>query len=291
MLKSFAFLDTLWFEKNIKFPYKLMDKYIIREFYNSEFSLKDKLRNWELSTYHSTGSHNYVVEVIREHDRKSYHDVLYALDFFISLLRLVKYNRIYFSKIVCFENGAVTQSGSLDHPRPSSFSGKEEMAKSDLEKVKEIVNNVKRGTIKNERVLRAFHFWDSSSCSGSFEQKVVELFIALESLFTVESEETTYRLSNRMSWFSEQTNSDKRLELFKQMKNGYGIRSKVVHGKKFVESKELPLIQNLHSLTRDVLLRVLLDVNLLRSFSTSDKDLILLFNKLVSGSKNYAGTS
>ncbi len=288
MLKSFAFLDTTWFIDGIKFPMNFMGKYIIRKFYESEFKYKDQLKEWELSTYHSTGSHDYIIEVIDEFERHNYQKILYSLKNIISLIRLTKYNRTYFSKIVCFENGRVTMSGSLDEPRPSSFSSDEKLSESDIKTVKKIVENVKALQSPNERVFRALHFWDSSNCSGSFEQKAVDLFIALESLFTVESEETTYRLSNRMSWFSEQADSKKRLGLFKQIKIGYGIRSRVVHGKKFVESEELVLIQKLHSLTRDILLRILLDAKLLRTFSANDQDLILSFNKLVLGYKDFA---
>lgn len=199
------------------------------------------------------------------------------------MLRLIRYNRIYLAYIVCFENKRVTQSGSRDYPRPSSFLGTdEEISKRDIRQLKKILENVRhiiKG--KNERVLQAFHFWDSASCSGTFERKAVELFIALESLFTTRHEEVTFRLVSRMAWFYENKDSDKRMEVYKKIRKGYSIRSNIVHGKSFVEAKNLPAIQELHAFTREILLRIFTDKKILSIFSKEDLD--PYYNNLVMG--------
>lgn len=283
MLKSFGLIDNIWFDSQVKFPLRIGAKYLFRKLYEGRFGYQKLLNEWELSNNHSTGRYPYVIEVKVEHERKDYHEIFSSFTNIISLLRLIRYNRIYFAYIICFENKRVIQSGSWDSPRPSSFFGKdEEISKKDIRILKKIIGNIKQTvTGKNERVIRAFHFWDSSSCSGSFERKVVDLFISLESLFTTGSEEVTFRLASRMAWFLENKNADRRLELYKKIKKGYSIRSNIVHGKTFVENKDLPIVQELHALTKDILLRILTDKNLLSTFSQDDID--TYFNKLVMG--------
>lgn len=283
MLKSFGLIDNAWFDPKVKFPLKIGDKYLFRKLYEGKFEYQELLKEWELSQNNSTGRYTYIFEVKDEHERKDYQLIFASIRNITALLRLIKYNRIYFAYIVCLENRRVTQSGSWDDPRPSSFLGKdEEILRKDIKILGKIIENIKQiVTGKNERVIRAFHFWDSSSCSGTFERKAVELFISLESLFTTGNEEVTFRLASRMAWFLENDDSDRRIELYKKIKKGYSIRSNIVHGKTFVESKDLPLVQELHGLTRDILFRILTDKNLLSIFSKDDIE--THFNNLVMG--------
>ena len=283
MLKSFGLIDNIWLDPQIKFPFRIGEQYIFRKLYEGRFEYQKLLKEWELSNNHSTGRYPYIIEVKTEHERKYYNAIFSSVRTITSLLRLIRYNRIYFAYIVCFENKRVIQSGSWDDPRPSSFFGKdEEISRRDIRILGKIIANIKQTmTGVNERVVRAFHFWDSSSCSGTFERKAVELFISLESLFTTGSEEVTFRLASRMAWFLENKDADKRLALYKKIKKGYSIRSNIVHGKTFVENKDLPMVQELHALTRDVLLRIFTDKKLLSVFSQDDIE--PYFNELVMG--------
>lgn len=283
MLKSFALIDNIWFEQKVKFPLKIGDKYTLRKLYEGRFAYRKALKEWELSHNNSTGRYPYIIEVKEELERKDYQLIFSSVHNLVSLLRLIKYNRIYFAHIVCFENNRVTQSGSRDDPRPSSFFGKdEEISKKDIRQLKKILENV-RDIIngKNERILRAFYFWDSASCSGTFERKTIELFIALESLFTTGHEEVIYRLASRMAWFYENKDSEKRIGVYQKIKKGYSIRSDIVHGRSFVESKDLPLIQEIHGFMREILLRIFVDKKLLSIFS--EHDIESYFNNLLMG--------
>jgi hypothetical protein len=66
-----------------------------------------------------------------------------------------------------------------------------------------------------------------------FEDKWIDYFISLESLFSKSSEQTevTHRISTRVSKALAITLEDKK-EMRKKMKDWYGIRSKIVHGTK-----------------------------------------------------------
>ncbi len=282
MIKSFALIDNIWFAPEVKFPLKIGEKYILRKLYDGKFKYQKLLKEWELSNNHATGRYPYVIEVRREYERKDYHAIFFSIRNLITLLRLIKYNRVYFAYIVCFENKRLIQSGSSDDPRPSSAVGQnEELSRRDIKTVEKIVENIKQVIDKNERAVRALHFWDTSSCSGSFERKVVELFTSLESLFTTGKEEVTFRLATIMAWFLENKDANKRLELYKKIKSGYKIRSKIVHGQALVENQDLPIVQELHSYTRDILLKILEDKKLLSIFSQNDIE--VYFSEIVMG--------
>jgi Apea-like HEPN len=61
------------------------------------------------------------------------------------------------------------------------------------------------------------------------EDRIVDYWIALESMFSKESTEVTYRVSMRAARFIGGT-ADERGELRERLKRSYGVRSKIVHG-------------------------------------------------------------
>ncbi len=94
MLKSFGLADNIWFDSKVKFPLRIGDQYIFRKLYEGRFQYQKPLKGWELSNNNSTGRYPYVLEVRLEHERKDYHLVFSSIRNLISLLRLIKYNRV-----------------------------------------------------------------------------------------------------------------------------------------------------------------------------------------------------
>ena len=79
-----------------------------------------------------------------------------------------------------------------------------------------------------------------------FEDRWVDHFISLESLFSKSSEQTevTHRISTRVSKALATTLEDKK-EMRKKMKDWYGIRSKIVHGTKVaLKPKEVQEVED-----------------------------------------------
>lgn len=286
MLKSIGLVDNVWLDKKIKLPIELAGRYIIHDFYDGEFPHKSELHEW-VKGQSEWGRYPILFEFKDEYERKDHHAKYQTLKNVVSLIRLVIYNRIFLQHIVSFENGRVTTSTSNDDFRPSSFLGKsEEITRESIVEAERIVNLFKKiiDEKQNLRLPRAVLYWDSSSCSGSFERKVVELFTALEALFATDISEISYKLANRASWFIERSNAEKRRQVFDEIRKGYDLRSKIVHGDDYSKKFDVELVKRLHSLTRNVILKMLQNKELVKKLVHKDKELINNFyNDLISG--------
>lgn len=86
---------------------------------------------------------------------------------------------------------------------------------------------------------------------------VIELMISLESLLVPEEEGITFRLAQRVANLLG-PDASSRKELFKQIRDFYGLRSRIVHGSK-IRSKEVSAAQQLDAL-REITRRILLCV-------------------------------
>ena len=72
--------------------------------------------------------------------------------------------------------------------------------------------------------------WDSSVERTHTEDKLVDYWIAFESLFLPKKNpELAYRAALRIAWFLGEAPLE-RTSLFKDMKTSYGTRSEIVHG-------------------------------------------------------------
>ncbi len=286
MLKSIGLIDNIWLDDKIKLPIELAERYLVHDFYSGKYPNKLELQEW-VKSQSEWGRYPVVFEFKDEYERKDHNAKYQTLKNVISLIRLVSYNRIFLQHVVSFENSHVTMSTSNDDFRPSSFLGKsEEITKESIDEAERIINLFKKiiGRKQNLRLPRAVLYWDSSSCSGSFERKAVELFTALEALFTTDSSEISYKLANRASWFIERSDAEKRRKVFDEIRKGYDLRSKIVHGDDYSKKFDIELVKKLHSLTRDVVLKILQDNSLVKKLVNRDKELINdFYNDLTSG--------
>ena len=87
---------------------------------------------------------------------------------------------------------------------------------------------------------------------------VIELMISLEAVLVPETEGIAFRLSQRVANLLGR-DAPSRNELFKQIKDFYGLRSKIVHGAKFrlKEITAAQLVDDLREITRRVLLSIM----------------------------------
>jgi hypothetical protein len=112
--------------------------------------------------------------------------------------------------------------------------------------------------------LKAFEYQEielsiSTYCNETAHHgDVVDLMTALESLLVPEEEGIAFKLSQRVANLLG-TDPEARKELFKKVKNFYGLRSRIVHGAK-VGRKEFNLqlqIDELREITRRAILAVM----------------------------------
>lgn len=76
--------------------------------------------------------------------------------------------------------------------------------------------------------LRRFHL---SFDRDSQEDRIIDLIVALESMFSDDSEAITYKIALRVAHFME-AESEKREKIFNFVKKAYSIRSDIIHGRK-----------------------------------------------------------
>lgn len=107
------------------------------------------------------------------------------------------------------------------------------------------------------------------------EIRYLSHWIVLESLFgPEETNETTYRLSQRICFFL-RDKPDDRNALFKEIKKCYQFRSKIVHGmrsSKSIKNQQDALLIKSESLIRESLARILTDASLVSAFDGKGRD-------------------
>lgn len=91
--------------------------------------------------------------------------------------------------------------------------------------IKSVFQNKNRAFLKN-----ALDYYYRSLNDDRIEEKLIDLMISLESLFSKNEPELTYRISLRASFFLGVSQESKRPEIFKRICDLYGKRSTVVHG-------------------------------------------------------------
>ena len=118
-----------------------------------------------------------------------------------------------------------------------------------------------------------------------FALRFLILWLVLESLFGPDdAREITFRLSQRVAFFTSETAEDVR-KVFEKVKTSYNWRSKVVHGlrlAKLQEETSLQLITDLEEIVRKSVRKILLDNELIRVFDGKGREDFLddlLFNK------------
>jgi Apea-like HEPN len=111
-----------------------------------------------------------------------------------------------------------------------------------------------------------------------FPTRFIQIWIGLEALFGPEERnELSYRISQRIAFFLK-SNTDDVKELFKNVKNSYVLRSKIVHGLhlnylKNVDVGEITLF--VEKLISHVFLKELGDINIIREFENKKRDIFL----------------
>lgn len=123
-----------------------------------------------------------------------------------------------------------------------------------------------------QRFVRAFQFF-TNACRLENPHRFVALMTCLEALFCTTSREITFQLASRIAWFLYPDNFNDRRRLFADVKDLYGIRSKIVHGGKYSISKIENTVDALEDLVRDVFNKILSDEKVYNLFFNKDQNL------------------
>jgi hypothetical protein len=288
MKNAIALIENIHIEDGVTMPVKLSDKAYLHDFYNGEYPNKELVQKWVKEVDGHWGKYPCVIEIKGNYDPKDFNNITGLVDAYINIIRLVEYNRAFLYKVLFFEDGSGPNPIiSKDGDYPLFFGKDDKLSSTDCLRISDTIDRVIKNA-KNKKMLMAIRYWNLSSCSSNYENTVIQLFIALESLLTTDSQEVTYKLAHRFAWLSSD-DPDKRLEIFSKIKKGYNIRSKTVHGDKLVESDELDLIREIHSLSRDLILKILSNQKVLDLFTGKKEGLNEFYNYLALGGSPEMG--
>ena len=130
---------------------------------------------------------------------------------------------------------------------------------------------------KPKRIYNALHRFSSSYEERASADRLLELVIALESLFGGKGDSTTYKLALRASCFLYPPGKD-RQEVFEKIKRTYGDRSGLIHGDRLYPRYTDKEIDDIEDLLRKAINKFLeYDVNGTRLYSEADLDNLLFF--------------
>lgn len=146
------------------------------------------------------------------------------------------------------------------------------------------------------RVDRSMLFLQQARSSSDLGQKIANYCSFFEAVLSTSSVELSHQLAERAAFFLSDI-PEKRLQLFREVKKAYGVRSKIVHGDVLSPSMITSLIdiaQVCDGVARSVLLKILNDPNLDALFEEGTNDSLdaYMFN-LIFGLKtadNQTGT-
>lgn len=283
---SIALITGIFFKEDVHFPFNIGSMYVVHDFYEGNYPFKKQVHEW-VKDNKEWGRYPIVIEIKKEHTPKELHNTFESMRHLCNIIKLVKYNSVYMMHLISYQHENHRQTISNDEPGTSSRLGKNDyISERDLRTIKAVLKKLGRAfndPNKNQRLLRAIYFWNSSASSGTFERKAIEIFIALESLFILTTDRKfTKPLLERSSWFLGRNNTILRTRYNTEIRDAYHKRGLLVHGGKFVEAKDLPSIQDIHKIVRRIILQIINRKSLFSTFLKKEADLKLYFDALIS---------
>jgi len=157
-----------------------------------------------------------------------------------------------------------------------------------------IINSIFKSLIKlpidngvnHTPLLNAVRFLNHAQNEHWLSLKITLFFIALESLFSTDNNEISFKVSLRASYFLYSKNKEKRSRVFNILRNGYDLRSGFVHGLKKDEHKiaqklkkgssdysmMIDFPEELNSMVCDIVNKILTTETLFKLFSSGNKN-------------------
>jgi hypothetical protein len=149
---------------------------------------------------------------------------------------------------------------SYDPARPLAEYQGESFSAEDFEQAKHLFLKMMAGLPKEGTIRTALATTTRALVEGSWELRYLLYWLAMESLFGPEDgREISFRLSQRVALFLE-IEATKAQEVFKQVRAGYGWRSKIVHGlrvSKLNDGEAEKMLNEIEELLRRVIVLIL----------------------------------
>lgn len=204
---------------------------------------------------------------------------------FLNLLRVIKPNNS-FLKFEAFHTGTSFQHSTLhesdETPHFLSIERDSKVEESDIHLLNNCINHIKRLKLDQQHRVNNFYGYLEYSVKGPIDNRIIWIFISLESLFHLSGEHTRFakNICKRVSFFLKPLDKIKRKEVFDLLYSACALRNKLVHGGVVDYKKIEAVITNLEPLIWQIG-RYLLTENKkwLKLFSSIDPKLQRYFEK------------
>ncbi|HBD25775.1 HEPN domain-containing protein [Flavobacterium sp.] len=213
---------------------------------------------------------------------------------------IVKDNSIRFNTghLSYFDDKSITVKSNTTHSQYSNCLGKKNITNFNNNEIIEALNyfdflfgitlNKENGELDHtsaeaNRINRAYYYIDLARKSYDIGTKVSLHCSAFECLFSVDNIELSHRLSETVAYFLGE-NFERRKEIYKQMKEIYGLRSTVTHGsgikKELFKNNEENLNRigiNCDSLMRNCIRKIIANENLKKLYFENNTENIRVY--------------
>jgi hypothetical protein len=157
---------------------------------------------------------------------------------------------------------------------PLHSSNNESITQTDLDNANIIHSNILGLDNENLARISLYNLWIAIT-ESQWIVRYILLWVILESLFgPKDKKEIAYRISHRIASFFG-SNMEERKSIFNIANKGYSLRSTIVHGskiKKIYINEDTDLRYEVESLVQKSLKKILLDNNLIKIFSSGERE-------------------
>jgi hypothetical protein len=237
MQTHYGFIYSTEFGKKLKTPLRFKNQFTIYS-HNDKYSRKQEVEGFLKSHYSSIPySHVMIARTLKPHKL--------AGDFvipsrnnivrFLNLLRVIKPNNS-FLKFEAFHTGRSFQSSTLhesdEAPHFLSIKKDSEIKDSDIQLLNKCMNRIKRLKIDQQHRVNNFFGYLEYSVKGPINNRIIWIFISLESLFHLSEEHRDFakKLCKRSAFFLEPSDNTKIVKIYNLLLRAYKLRGSLVHG-------------------------------------------------------------
>lgn len=237
MQTHYGFIYSTEFGKKLKTPLKFRNQFTIYS-HNDKYPRKQEVEGFLRSHYSSIPySHVMITRTLKPYKL--------AGDFvipsrnnmvrFLNLLRVIKPNNS-FLKFEAFHAGSRFQHSTLHEsdeiPHFLSIKKDVEIEESDIRLLNKCINRIKRLKFDQQHRINNFFGYLEYSVKGPIDNRIIWMFISLESLFHLSNEHRDFaeNLCKRASFFLEPDNTAERAKIYNLLFRAYKLRGNLVHG-------------------------------------------------------------
>lgn len=237
MQTHYGFIYSTEFGKKLKTPFKFRNQFTVYS-RDDRYPRKKEVESFLRGNYSSILYSNVMVCKTRKPYKLAGDFVIPSRNNmvrFLNLLRVIKPNNS-FLKFEAFHTGTQFQHSTLHEsdeiPHFLSIKKDSEIEESDIHLLNNCINRIKRLKFDQQHRINNFYGYLEYSVKGPVDNRIIWIFISLESLFHLSDEHGRFakNICKRASFFLKPFDKVERKKIYDLLYSAYDLRDKLVHG-------------------------------------------------------------